>query len=149
MMSAGVESALSNVLEMSTKWNAIIPRAHDLQRNKLVSIFLRMLEYNRASSSGLLTWTRRSRLGFISPWSTASSRPLRDAISWLGGGVGGMGSARAIWKYRMNGREIEIVLNIAQLLAARKGEGLAIGHVRGGWRLRGGMFVVMLVGMGG
>ena len=81
MMSAGdlgldssnVESSLSNVLEMSTKWNAVLlldeadvfleqRSAHDLERNKLVSsecrftasstsllitsaVFLRMLEY--------------------------------------------------------------------------------------------------------
>ena len=64
MMSAGdlgtaadeVESNLSNVLEMCTKWNAILlldeadvfleqRSAHDLERNKLVSIFLRILEY--------------------------------------------------------------------------------------------------------
>ncbi|KAL8845635.1 MAG: hypothetical protein Q9198_011396, partial [Flavoplaca austrocitrina] len=56
MMSAGdlgldsqnVESSLSNVLEMSTKWNAVLlldeadvfleqRSAHDLERNKLVS----------------------------------------------------------------------------------------------------------------
>ena len=64
MMSAGdlgtssseVESALSNVLEICTKWDAILlldeadvfleqRSSHDLERNKLVSIFLRMLEY--------------------------------------------------------------------------------------------------------
>ncbi|MCJ1314381.1 hypothetical protein MMC25_008063 [Agyrium rufum] len=64
MMSAGdlgtasseVETNLSNVLEMCTKWNAILlldeadvfleqRSAHDLERNKLVSIFLRILEY--------------------------------------------------------------------------------------------------------
>lgn len=45
---AGVESALSNIMEMSTKWNAVLlldeadvfleqRSAHDLERNKLVS----------------------------------------------------------------------------------------------------------------
>ncbi|KAL8659789.1 MAG: hypothetical protein Q9202_006939 [Teloschistes flavicans] len=51
-----VGSALSNLLGMCTEWNAILlideadvflkqRSAHDLERNKLVSIFLRMLEY--------------------------------------------------------------------------------------------------------
>jgi len=64
MMSAGdlgirpdeVEGALQGILEMVTKWNAILlldecdvfleeRTSSDLERNKLVSIFLRMLEY--------------------------------------------------------------------------------------------------------
>lgn len=64
MMSAGdlgldprnVESKLQNILEMCTKWNAILlldeadvfleqRSLHELERNKLVSIFLRILEY--------------------------------------------------------------------------------------------------------
>lgn len=64
MMSAGdlgldprnVESKLQNILEMCTKWNAILlldeadvfleqRSLHELERNKLVSIFLRVLEY--------------------------------------------------------------------------------------------------------
>lgn len=51
----GVEAALGNILEMNTKWNAVLlldeadvfleaRGAHDLERNKLVSIFLRLLE---------------------------------------------------------------------------------------------------------
>ncbi|KAF4626492.1 hypothetical protein G7Y89_g11663 [Cudoniella acicularis] len=64
MMSAGdlgtgpneVEESLQNILEMVAKWDAILlldecdvyleeRTAHDLERNKLVSIFLRTLEY--------------------------------------------------------------------------------------------------------
>jgi hypothetical protein len=64
MMSAGdlgikpdqVENKLTNILEMIAKWNAVLlldecdvfleaRSAHDLERNKLVSIFLRVLEY--------------------------------------------------------------------------------------------------------
>lgn len=64
MMSAGdlgldpgsVEEKLSDILEMCTKWNAILlldeadvfleeRSLHELERNKLVSIFLRVLEY--------------------------------------------------------------------------------------------------------
>jgi SpoVK/Ycf46/Vps4 family AAA+-type ATPase len=64
MMSAGdlgldprsVESKLQNIMEMCTRWNAILlldeadvfleeRSLHELERNKLVSIFLRVLEY--------------------------------------------------------------------------------------------------------
>lgn len=71
MMSAGdlgldsssVESSLSNVLEMSTKWNAVLlldeadvfleqRSAHDLERNKLVSSqYLRFLLFFSISSA--------------------------------------------------------------------------------------------------
>lgn len=69
MMSAGdlgldsssVESSLSNVLEMSTKWNAILlldeadvfleqRSAHDLERNKLVSSQSSFLLYSPSLS---------------------------------------------------------------------------------------------------
>ncbi|KAK5023013.1 hypothetical protein LTR16_012389, partial [Cryomyces antarcticus] len=64
MMSAGdlgldprnVESKLQGILEMCTRWNAILlldeadvfleqRSLHELERNKLVSVFLRILEY--------------------------------------------------------------------------------------------------------
>ena len=64
MMSAGdlgldprqVESKLQGILDMCTRWNAILlldeadvfleqRSLHELERNKLVSIFLRVLEY--------------------------------------------------------------------------------------------------------
>ncbi|KAL8651371.1 MAG: hypothetical protein Q9210_003290 [Variospora velana] len=56
LSSSGVESSLSSVMEMCTKWNAVLlideadvfleqRSARDLGRNQLVSIFLRMLEY--------------------------------------------------------------------------------------------------------
>lgn len=64
MMSAGdlgiksseVETSLTTILEMVAKWNAVLlldecdvfleaRSAHDLERNKIVSIFLRTLEY--------------------------------------------------------------------------------------------------------
>lgn len=64
MMSAGdlgldprrVEQKLQDILEMCTRWNAVLlldeadvfleqRSLHELERNKLVSIFLRVLEY--------------------------------------------------------------------------------------------------------
>ena len=51
-----IESNLTNVLDMTTKWKCVLlldeadvfleaRSNHDLERNKLVSIFLRILEY--------------------------------------------------------------------------------------------------------
>lgn len=54
--SSEVEGTLTTILEMVAKWNAVLlldecdvfleaRSAHDLERNKIVSIFLRTLEY--------------------------------------------------------------------------------------------------------
>ena len=64
---SGVESALSNIMDMSAKWNAVLlldeadvfleqRSAHDLERNKLVSIFLRILEYENIYLRYLSIW---------------------------------------------------------------------------------------------
>lgn len=53
---SGIEDALNTVMDMVAKWNAVLlldeadvfleaRSTHDLERNKLVSIFLRVLEY--------------------------------------------------------------------------------------------------------
>lgn len=53
---SGIEDALNTVMDMVAKWNAVLlldeadvfleaRSTHDLERNKLVSIFLRILEY--------------------------------------------------------------------------------------------------------
>lgn len=70
MMSAGdlgldptrVESKLQDILEMCTRWHSVLlldeadvfleqRSLHELERNKLVSIFLRVLEYFEGMSS--------------------------------------------------------------------------------------------------
>lgn len=151
--SSGVESSLSNVLEMSTKWNAILlldeadvfleqRSAHDLERNKLVSIFLRMLEYyegilflttNRVDN---LDAAFQSRIHISMEYSELSTSSRRHVwLNFLSGGGGKRhgfsdGDLDALAEYRMNGREIKNVLKTAQLLASKKGEGLGVGHVK-------------------
>ncbi|KAL8657545.1 MAG: hypothetical protein Q9226_001805 [Calogaya cf. arnoldii] len=160
MMSAGdlgldssnVESSLSNVLEMSTKWNAILlldeadvfleqRSAHDLERNKLVSIFLRMLEYyegilflttNRVDNIDAAFQSRIHVSMQYNDLSTSSRRHVwTNFLSAGGSKVHGFSDKDLdrLAEYDMNGREIKNVLKTAQLLAGKKKEKLAVGHV--------------------
>jgi len=161
MMSAGdlgldsseIESSLSNVLEMATKWNAILlldeadvfleqRSSHDLERNKLVSIFLRILEYyegilflttNRVDNIDAafqsrihisMQYTELSASSRRHVWNnflTVSNKGKKHAFSDA--------DLDKLAGYNMNGREIKNVLKTAQLLAGKKGEGLGYQHV--------------------
>ena len=161
MMSAGdlglssseVETSLSNVLEMATKWNAILlldeadvfleqRSSHDLERNKLVSIFLRILEYyegilflttNRVDNIDAAFQSRihvsmqynelsaASRKHVWNNFLTASSKAGKHKFSEK--------DLSRLANYKMNGREIKNVLKTAQLLAKKKGSDLALEHV--------------------
>lgn len=161
MMSAGdlgldssaVESSLSNVLEMSTKWNAVLlldeadvfleaRSSHDLERNKIVSIFLRMLEYY----SGILFLTTnrvvnidaafqsRIHIGIEYPeLSLSSRRHVWSNFITLGARQQSHGFSDSdldlLATYEMNGREIKNVLKTAKLLASRQGNQLGVGHI--------------------
>ena len=162
MMSAGdlglssgeVESALSNVLEMATKWNAILlldeadvfleqRSSHDLERNKLVSIFLRVLEYyegilflttNRVDNIDAAFQSRIHVSMQYDPLSTSSRKHVWSNLLMASAANGKKSFNDAeldqLAEYKMNGREIKNVLKTAQLLASKKGEGLAVAHVR-------------------
>lgn len=153
-----VESALSNILEMNTKWNAILlldeadvfleaRSAHDLERNKLVSIFLRLLEYyegilflttNRvenidaAFESRIHLSLQYEDLDFESRrhvWATflariASVDPFADE------------QLDRLAQRSMNGRQIKNVLKTAQLLATKKEAPLCFAHVETVLKLR-------------
>ncbi len=161
MMSAGdlgltssdVESSLSNVLEMATKWNAILlldeadvfleqRSSHDLERNKLVSIFLRILEYYEGIL--FLTTNRvdnidaafQSRIHISMQYNELSTSSRRHVwVNFLNASTKGNGHGFSddeldkLAGYRMNGREIKNVLKTAQLLASKKGKGLGYEHV--------------------
>jgi SpoVK/Ycf46/Vps4 family AAA+-type ATPase len=152
--SSGVESSLSNVLEMATKWNAILlldeadvfleqRSAHDLERNKLVSIFLRILEYyegilflttNRVDNIDAAFQSRihismqynelstSSRRHVWNNFLTASSKSKKHGLSDE--------DLDKLADYMMNGREIKNVLKTAQLLAHKKGSELGYEHVK-------------------
>lgn len=159
MMSAGdlgldprnVESKLQNILEMCTKWSAILlldeadvfleqRSLHELERNKLVSIFLRILEYYEGIM--FLTTNRvntfdaafQSRIHISLDYPELSAESRRTvwknflAASSLENTITD-GQLDRLALMDMNGRQIKNVLKTAQLLAGRKEVPLAHEHV--------------------
>ncbi|KAI9817745.1 MAG: hypothetical protein M1827_000864 [Pycnora praestabilis] len=160
MMSAGdlgldahdVEEKLSNVLEMCTKWNAVLlldeadvfleqRTTHDLERNKLVSVFLRILEYYE----GILFLTTNR----VQTFDAAFQSRIHISIDYP---ELSLSSRRQVWtnflainpeatnirekdldalaEMDMNGRQIKNVLKSAQLLASRKEMPLSHEHIK-------------------
>lgn len=161
MMSAGdlginpdqVEARLSKILEMIAKWNAVLlldecdvflekRSTHDLERNKLVSIFLRVLEYyegilflttNRIDNIDL-AFQSRIHISMSYPDLTDESRRhiWENFLKVLDAGQGqgqerlwGEGDLDELAKVQLNGRQIKNVLKSAALLSARKKEGVS------------------------
>lgn len=151
MMSAGdlginpdqVEAKLTNILEMIAKWNAVLlldecdvflekRSTHDLERNKLVSIFLRVLEYYEGIL--FLTTNRIADIdaAFQSRIHVSMAYPDLDndarTMIWKGF-VGQLEGDKAfkdtdleeLSKVTLNGRQIKNVLKSAVLLARRRG----------------------------
>ena len=150
--SSGVEENLSNILEMVDKWNAVLlldeadvfleeRSAHDLERNKIVSIFLRILEYysgilflttNRASN---IDPAFQSRIHISMAYHELSRSSRRHVWSNFIAGSAQQSDFRpehldSLSKYKMNGREIKNVLKTAQLLASSAGANLGFDHVK-------------------
>ena len=146
-----IESKLRNILEMCTKWSAVAlldeadvfleaRSAHDLERNQLVSVFLRLLEYHE----GILFLTTNRVDNIDAAFDSRIHLTLEyDELD--------MDSRRHVWRTflkrvnrvaefsaqeidklaeaQMNGRQIKNILKIAQLLAAKKEEALEFKHV--------------------
>ena len=142
--SRDVEKSLAKVLELTAKWNAVLlldeadvfleaRSAHDLERNKLVSIFLRILEYyegtlflttNRVENIDAafqsrihvsMEYTELSESSRRHVWENflkASTPPDQQPLSGFTDE-----QLSILAGYRMNGREIKNVLKTAKLLA--------------------------------
>ncbi|KAI1868204.1 hypothetical protein JX265_007027 [Neoarthrinium moseri] len=143
-----VEANLRRVLELSTKWSAVLlidecdvflekRTISDLHRNKLVSVFLRLLEYyqgvmflttNRVASfdpafeSRIHLTIDYPRLDFadrLHIWRTfvsSSSAVVEEELEGLS-------------RIELNGRQIKNVVKTARLLAARERGPLALEHI--------------------
>ncbi|KLU92647.1 hypothetical protein MAPG_11592, partial [Magnaporthiopsis poae ATCC 64411] len=134
-----VEHGLSRILELVARWNAILlldecdvfleaRDSNDLHRNKVVSIFLRTLEYyegilfmttNRADN---IDQAFQSRI-HVSLEYSALDATSRAAIwrNFLGGRLSiSPTDIEELAEYPLNGRQIKNVLKTAQLLASRK-----------------------------
>ena len=203
MMSAGdlgldprhVESKLQGILDMCTRWNAILlldeadvfleeRSLHELERNKLVSIFLRVLEYyegimflttNRVQTFDAAFQSRIHISLEYAELDTKSRKQVWDnflnqhdeaqAVSRERGPKALATAAKSdstssasvaeidktalelhqkrtlphamepkdvdkLSRLNMNGRQIKNILKTAQLLASKRGEGLAYDHVK-------------------
>ena len=158
MMSAGdlgldprnIENTLKDTLEMCTKWNAILlldeadvfleqRSLHELERNKIVSIFLRVLEYYE----GIMFLTTNR----VNTFDSAFQSRIHISLDYPELSIE---SRRLVWKnfldatslenritsaqldslshMNMNGRQIKNVLKTAQLLARRKSGGKFLTH---------------------
>ncbi|KAA8621340.1 SpoVK ATPase of the AAA+ class [Pyrenophora tritici-repentis] len=159
MMSAGdlgfdprkVETKLQDILEMCSRWNAVLlldeadvfleqRSLHELERNKLVSIFLRVLEYYEGTM--FLTTNR------VQTFDPAFQSRIHISLDYPGLTVE---SRKTVWKnflesssqdheiskaqltelarMDLNGRQIKNILKIARLLASRKEEKLSLDHI--------------------
>ncbi|RYO03547.1 hypothetical protein AA0121_g13066 [Alternaria tenuissima] len=159
MMSAGdlgfdprkVESKLQDILEMCSRWNAVLlldeadvfleqRSLHELERNKLVSIFLRVLEYYEGTM--FLTTNR------VQTFDPAFQSRIHISLDYPGLTID---SRKTVWKnfldsssqehtidkaqlaelarMDLNGRQIKNILKIARLLASRKEEKLSREHI--------------------
>jgi len=153
---AGIEETLNTIMDMVSKWNAVLlldeadvfleaRSTADLERNKMVSIFLRVLEYYQGVL--FLTTNRvkniddafhsRIHISLHYPSLTAASR--RHIWNTFLGPQGGRtavsaltdGQLDALAQVELNGRQIKNVLKTAQMLARRKdGDGrVTMGHI--------------------
>lgn len=157
----GMENELDRVLELATRWNAVLlldeadvflerRTDNDLQRNTIVSVFLRKLEYYR----GIMFLTT-NRVGsfdeaFKSRIHIAIRYPDLDAgarrLVW----TNFLNKAREIYQHgvevsseeidqlsqkSLNGREIRNIVKSAQLLAFRSNQPLRKQHLNIVWKV--------------
>jgi hypothetical protein len=144
-----VEASLSNILEMNTKWNAVLlldeadvfleaRSAHDLERNKLVSIFLRLLEYyegilflttNRIENIDAAFESRiHLSLQYDNLDKTSRAHVWRTFVSRATGAFSDK-QIDALSEYTLNGRQIKNIIKTSQLLADEQGKKLSFEHV--------------------
>ncbi|RSL64478.1 hypothetical protein CEP54_004705 [Fusarium duplospermum] len=153
-----VEENLNRVLELSTRWRAVLlldecdvflerRSSSNLQRNKLISIFLRLLEYyqgvmflttNRVSSFDP-AFESRIHLTIHYPNLDANSR-LHIWKTFVKTETGGVSEAELeeLAKEELNGRQIKNVVKTARLLASEEGIPLCSGHMNTVLRIKRG-----------
>ena len=149
---ADVERVLTRTLDMCARWRAILlldeadvfltsRNASDLERNKLVSIFLRVLEYHR----GLMFLTTNRLADIDAAFESRIHLSLRykeldpaarmtvwkERLAAVGGGRGGFGEEQVqrFAKVEMNGRQIKNAVRSAKVLADAHGEETGVKHV--------------------
>ena len=147
---AGIEESLNTILDMVAKWDAVLlldeadvfleaRSTSDLERNKLVSIFLRVLEYyegilflttNRISNIDDAFHSRIHISMQYPPLTAANRRHIWNTFMSKTSGLSD-GQLDALAQVELNGRQIKNVLKTAQMLARRSnGDGkVNMGHI--------------------
>jgi hypothetical protein len=147
---AGIEESLNTILDMVAKWDAVLlldeadvfleaRSTSDLERNKLVSIFLRVLEYyegilflttNRISNIDDAFHSRIHISMQYPPLTAANRRHIWNTFMSKTSGLSD-GQLDALAQVGLNGRQIKNVLKTAQMLARRaNGDGkVNMGHI--------------------
>ncbi|KAI9859122.1 MAG: hypothetical protein M1813_007078 [Trichoglossum hirsutum] len=148
-----IESRLTRILELAARWKAILlldeadvfleqRSTSDLERNKLVSVFLRTLEYykgvlfittNRVSAFDeafksrihlSLKYPPLDSAAQVQVWKAFINRSSSQKIEFSDDDM------MIIKQYSMNGREIKNVVKMACLLSNKEKTPLGMGHVR-------------------
>lgn len=160
-----LESRLSDILEKCAKWNAVLlldeadvfmeaRSATDLDRNKLVSSFLRLLEYfegilflttNRLNEMDAafesrihltLNYSELDKFSRRKIWERFLTRSANTKDSNVAVGSFSQVDLDKLSKSTLNGRQIKNVIKTAVLLAKRYDEGLGMSHIETVLRLR-------------
>ncbi|KAB2570500.1 putative inactive ATP-dependent zinc metalloprotease FTSHI 3 [Lasiodiplodia theobromae] len=145
-----VEKELTKILDLACRWNAILlldesdvfleqRDSQNLQRNQLVSVFLRMLEYYRGTM--FLTTNRlsvfdvafQSRIHLTLHYPELDHASRRNVWALLlqrvrNSSVSGE-ELDAVAQEPMNGRQIKNAVKAAQLVAADEGTALTLNHI--------------------
>ncbi|KAK4501489.1 hypothetical protein PRZ48_007298 [Zasmidium cellare] len=144
-----VETSLQRVLNLCAKWHAVLlmdecdvfleqRSATDLERNKLVSVFLRLLEYYKGVM--LLTTNRASAVdpAFLSRIHLSINYPNLDDKTFVQPPANNQANQQQITDAQLdqlaelnfNGREIKNIARSARLLAAQDGVALGYEHLQ-------------------
>ncbi|KAK0101594.1 hypothetical protein ONS95_006757 [Cadophora gregata] len=159
-----VENELKTICAMTTRWKAVLlldeadiyleaRSTHDLQRNKLVSVFLRILEYYEGFL--FLTSNRvdnidaafESRIHLSLMYNGLSFESRRQVLITFTKDQGFTDKQiDALAEMELNGRQIKNILKTAQLLATSSDSPLNFGHVQTITKLRAANSCVPLRG---
>ncbi|KAJ4323113.1 hypothetical protein N0V84_004513 [Fusarium piperis] len=152
-----LEAELQKILDTCHAWGAILlldeadvflekRNMHDIQRNALVSIFLRQLEYFQGilflTTNRVETFDEafQSRIHIALRYDTLDAKAKRTIFQMFLDRVRALGKLKVEplkeddWTYlskqELNGREIKNVISSAQDLAVNKGEALSMRHIK-------------------
>ncbi|KAI8717521.1 AAA domain-containing protein [Fusarium sp. LHS14.1] len=152
-----LEAELQKILDTCHAWGAILlldeadvflekRNMHDIQRNALVSIFLRQLEYFQGilflTTNRVETFDEafQSRIHIALRYDALDAKAKRTIFQMFLDRVRDLGKLKVEplkeddWTYlskqELNGREIKNVISSAQDLAVNKGEALSMRHIK-------------------